>query len=463
MSIKNSGYILIAGSANLDVLAKTNEDFNNHIRKKGSVELSSGGSAHNIAINISHLGGNSKFMGALNTGIVSKMLTTEMQEHSVSTHIYYNDDLPDPIFSGHFFNSELASSISSSPIRNATFTDEFIKEGLFNAIACILSTSLNNQTINDILIQANKQNLPVFISVNSKKSALNLKDFKGNISAVFLNHHEMKALQQSFNSPLSWLEIAKYFKTTFIITKGENGIYICKDKEDELTHIPVDKKNVEGNTLGAGDLIVSSTIYQHIFKESNLSEAIVKSFEHISDILNKDGVHLGGNSSLRLSIESAFLQADTDKLTGMLNRNGFYKFTKSKDIETQRFGLGLFDIDHFKSINDEFGHAIGDIALKKVAEVILSEIRSVECAVRWGGEEFLVILLNANKNAGLEALNRIRKKVSLLKIEELGRPLTISAGLAFSSKNSTTEEVIALADKALYEAKSTGRNKVIVS
>ena len=122
------------------------------------------------------------------------------------------------------------------------------------------------------------------------------------------------------------------------------------------------------------------------------------------------------------------------------------------------------DIDHFKSINDTYGHPFGDQILKKLAEIMLDTVRVVDMAARYGGEEFVLILENSEVNGGLQIAERIRSRLAGLKLFYKDQPVTvtISFGLAvFPDDGAEKSTLITKADQALYAAKRRGRNRVL--
>jgi len=161
-----------------------------------------------------------------------------------------------------------------------------------------------------------------------------------------------------------------------------------------------------------------------------------------------------------------------DELTGVHNRRYFNRKINNEFIRAQRsnypLSLLMLDIDHFKSINDTYGHQVGDLVLRKVAEVIKAIVRDkIDTVARYGGEEFAVILpmVNGGKGANAsEIAERIRSEVEKIKIETFDFGVTISIGLASFPKNaSNLAELIYKADQALYRAKENGRNRVEIS
>ena len=124
--------------------------------------------------------------------------------------------------------------------------------------------------------------------------------------------------------------------------------------------------------------------------------------------------------------------------------------------------LIILDLDHFKSINDTYGHTTGDTVLKSVGEVILEQVRKVDIPVRYGGEEFAIFLPVKDIYAALMIAERIRKAIGELSFTggDESFKITVSAGVATHLQEESMTEFITRADKALYNSKKTGRNKI---
>ena len=164
-----------------------------------------------------------------------------------------------------------------------------------------------------------------------------------------------------------------------------------------------------------------------------------------------------------------FARATTDPLTGLLNRAAFEDRARSELVRAGRTGrsiaLAMLDLDHFKSFNDRYGHPAGDAALAAVARAIARAVRGIDAAGRYGGEEFIVLLVEADVDAALPALERIRAAVAALGPPRVARAITMSAGVAVHQglfDNASRASLVARADKALYAAKKGGRDRIKV-
>lgn len=159
--------------------------------------------------------------------------------------------------------------------------------------------------------------------------------------------------------------------------------------------------------------------------------------------------------------------ATTDGLTGLVNRRSLFDHLEQEVYRTQRYGTALsvvmFDIDHFKRINDNWGHAAGDWVLRKIARETHQLLRKTDKAGRYGGEEFVVLLPEADLREALLLAHRLSQRISDTVITpEHGTPIsvTVSVGVATLAPNESGEALIYRADQALYRAKQEGRNRV---
>jgi diguanylate cyclase (GGDEF)-like protein len=159
-------------------------------------------------------------------------------------------------------------------------------------------------------------------------------------------------------------------------------------------------------------------------------------------------------------------QALTDGLTGCFNRRSFeMQLERDLHMATRMrlpLSLILLDLDNFKRVNDTFGHEAGDVALRLLADGLRDELRSVDTAARYGGEEFAVILPQAGIDGAMIVAERLRRRIELMEVPGVGH-ITASLGIAtFPQHASSRDTLVLAADRALYNAKSGGRNCVCV-
>lgn len=154
-----------------------------------------------------------------------------------------------------------------------------------------------------------------------------------------------------------------------------------------------------------------------------------------------------------------------DPLTGLYNRRAFEEIIAELWQDEQPLTLLVIDIDHFKKINDTYGHQVGDVVIREVASVLRRGIRGEDYAVRYGGEEFIVLLPDTDLAGGMRVAENLRTRVARLRLVRKHDNLaigafTISAGVAMRQPGDTPERLFKRADEALYISKTSGRNRV---
>jgi diguanylate cyclase (GGDEF)-like protein len=167
--------------------------------------------------------------------------------------------------------------------------------------------------------------------------------------------------------------------------------------------------------------------------------------------------------------EELFHQANTYAMTWLINRRHFIFQAEQEIRRAKRFNRELsvimMDLDHFKKVNDEFGHAVGDIVLATLAKASLESLRASDIIGRVGGEEFAVLLPETGLAAAQEVAERILQHVQETPIKAGRRTVhcTTSLGVAhMTNKDKSIDDILVRADKALYKAKETGRNRIVV-
>ncbi|WP_232410878.1 GGDEF domain-containing protein [Methylophilus sp. 5] len=232
----------------------------------------------------------------------------------------------------------------------------------------------------------------------------------------------------------------------------------------------------------------ASLMFERTPKLQNIADCIAKIDQHILpklEITHYDDRAAIGNQfqliqqdllKIKFVINEIFdshIEMDNarDSLTRLLNRR-FIHTVLSREIALQKragaigFAILILDLDHFKAVNDSHGHAAGDMALQKVATLMTESVRPSDFVFRYGGEEMLLILVEADAAIAAQVAEEIRSKVAQTRIQAPSGDsiaLTVSIGGALAKGKIDYESVIAEADKALYQAKNAGRNQVMMS
>lgn len=157
--------------------------------------------------------------------------------------------------------------------------------------------------------------------------------------------------------------------------------------------------------------------------------------------------------------------ATTDGLTGIHNRRHFFELAEAEVSRAERYGAGLsaamIDVDHFKNLNDEHGHAVGDDALRALSAVLRRVLRRVDVVARYGGEEFVVLFPGTEVSTAVPVVERLRRAVAAEPIPGTDARITVSAGVVGWRKGEHLDETLRRADAALYRAKAEGRDRVV--
>jgi diguanylate cyclase (GGDEF)-like protein/PAS domain S-box-containing protein len=210
--------------------------------------------------------------------------------------------------------------------------------------------------------------------------------------------------------------------------------------------------------------------FRATFANKNKSGALYYVDQSIAPIVDDDGavrhfVSISKDITQKVLEQQKLLeQAHRDPLTQLMNRrSGERALIAAHDLAKSNgtpFAVLLADIDHFKQVNDRHGHGIGDEVLSKVAQALQAQTREADQAIRWGGEEFLIVLNNASSQVARVAAERVRSAIGSLRQDKVGA-VTVSIGCAQWRPDETLETLVDRADQALYAAKHGGRNQVV--
>ncbi len=197
---------------------------------------------------------------------------------------------------------------------------------------------------------------------------------------------------------------------------------------------------------------------------------------HISPIPDENGNIIGAievfrDISAHVALEDAHRQvlhlSRRDQLTGLYNRTATAEMLKA-ELERavrykQQLSVVMIDIDHFKRVNDTYGHDIGDKVLAKIGSILRYNVRQPDIVGRWGGEEFLLIAPGSDAHSAAQLAQRSREYIHQTKFDGIPKPITASFGVAQLDQQQSHDKLLYAADMALYQAKNSGRNKVVIA
>lgn len=459
----NTGIVFVAGSAHLDVLGQITGD-EGTVDKVGDATIEIGGTACNIAVNLASLGFRPRLLTAMREqSPYSKIVASYLKEHGVDVRIVNQESLRAAVFSVHIgADGEMLSAVSSMPVEFATFDDDVVSECMENAKCAILECNLSGKTLEQFTRIAGEKNIPVYISGVSEEKSLRIADINSRIQGVYFNSKEARYFGKRIVANTNPLRIADKLGCNVVVTQDRNGVSVIESGEEHFVAPP--ELNNPIHTLGAGDALMAYSVVKHIFEGIPLSAAVEGGVQFAKTIIERNNCNAGNGAGMEMALINLDNMATKDIMTGLTNRRAAEKFLSIAQDNHIRSGvtysLLMVDIDHFKRVNDTFGHDVGDEAIKAVAGVLNATVRSGDVACRWGGEEFICILNGADVNTAQQVGERIRHNVEQLNIPVVEH-VTVSIGIAAADQHSNDWHVLFKnADLGLYDAKQGGRNRV---
>ncbi|MBL4867378.1 MAG: diguanylate cyclase [Pseudomonadales bacterium] len=317
--------------------------------------------------------------------------------------------------------------------------------------------------------------------------------------------HKIRAL---LKRGVDWEELPETLSETISLVTGgriaaqrefETFLLALNGRLAEIHHFLAENKESENRAVDSSETL-SDKVKTHIgsiqaslsqvSEVSELKELVQNQLDNIVETVdvyrqekhkNKNGVidrldALGErleameleSGRLKATIEEQRDQALRDALTQLPNRQAYIEHAAKELARQERYGsdltLVIADVDHFKRINDTYGHLSGDKVLKAIAKEMMKRLRSADFIGRYGGEEFVILMPETDQDAGMKAINTLRESVGNcpFHFREERVPITVSFGVTQVRSGDTIEMAFARADKALYEAKDQGRNRVVM-
>ena len=305
------------------------------------------------------------------------------------------------------------------------------------------SNPVDKHKVNVMIVEDDNDNREL-LNVILQTKGYNVKSFGSALKAIeYLKNNNVEIILSDVMMPdMDGIQFCSYVREHY------NDIYFI------LLTAKSDKADIaNGLNIGADDYIVKPYDFVELIARVKVGERVVSNQKQLS-FLNEE-------------LEKI---ADTDGLTGLKNRR-YLETEAAKEIgRAKRYGhtmaFFIIDIDHFKEINDTYGHLAGDYVLKEVSNILTKYVRESDIVCRYGGEEFVLVLPEANPKQAFIMAEKLRKIVEETVFNFQGNmiTLTISIGIAIKKPDHTVSfnDLINFADKALYLSKNTGRNKTVM-
>lgn len=286
-------------------------------------------------------------------------------------------------------------------------------------------------------------NQKINLQIKQKKVLDNV--FIENLFSDYLSNSE-----QIKNTVLSPLNVS----ISTLLNNLNEQVNFVQETADNLKKINKALVNTsQPNSLNKIVTYLLTTVNHSSLQHQNLLEQLSKTDAEVNQLKTK--------------LEAFKKEAELDALTGLLNRRGCEERLEQFDLEDTHTSL-MIDIDHFKKINDNFGHFIGDKILQRVAKTIQANISELDLAVRYGGEEFVVVMIKKPIAEAKIIAEKIRLAIMALKLKQRNADnylpqISISVGIAENKPKESWLDLFKRADDALYKAKSSGRNCLMVA
>lgn len=268
-------------------------------------------------------------------------------------------------------------------------------------------------------------------------------------------------------------------RTMFFILGGSLKVYLDDEHQREAAEFGqgqtvgelsvIDGSAASAHVVSAGETLVLCVDEETFWRVTHASHGFCTNLLMLLSLrMRSSNISLEQSENLQGKFEQ---QALTDGLTGVYNRRWLDemlpRLLQRSEQNRQPFCVLMIDVDHFKNFNDNYGHAVGDIALRIAADTLVKKVRPIDLVVRYGGEEFCVLLPETDLQSGIGAGERLRKAIREAEIcDDTDRPIpsiTISAGLAERRTGENADELLKRSDQALYLAKEQGRDRMEVS
>ena len=461
------------GSAHIDILATVTGDPKTKDRI-GKVAMDIGGTGGNVAINCAALNVPTRFVTALNGSAHSRIIVEHLEKGGVELLVLEDRSLPMAAFVAQINPAgDMDSAISCMPVESVNFDDSFVAQALEDATLAFADCNLSVASLEQLSSLCHAQGVPFFMAAVSEEKAMRAVGIlrRGfTAQAVFLNRREVEyvkariaiePLPRSVRSKvIEDRALAEMLRCRLVITEGADGAMLVEG--NQVHRILAPKINEVRSLLGAGDAFMAGALAFFEAEGGILHKALARAAVTAADVVLRDNCSLAEPRAIDRAIDFFHDEARKDGLTQIFNRASTMHFGEkilSKTTKQHKpFSTIILDIDHFKSINDTWGHPEGDKVIKLVARIVQQAMRESDICGRWGGEEFVCLLPGATEEVALKVAERIRSTIE----ENVREPkvVTVSLGVALSRPGVGLAAIISEADKALYISKNSGRNRV---
>jgi diguanylate cyclase (GGDEF)-like protein len=466
--------------------------------RPGSLSIAYGGTGYNMAVNLVHFGNQVTFGTVLADTNISRTIVAALQSVGVDARPDFREGLPEAGFSAHISpTGEMLSAVASTPVGMVSFRPDHVEGLVSGADAVVLECNLAVETIEMAVRAARAAGRPAWLAAVSEAKALKVLDVAAAGCApdgLFINQKELGFLLRAAGFSRQ-SEFAAFLGGLVFETRGPGGVAVWSPTSPH----PVADFPGEGapeaaqSWLGAGDHFMAWALHRMCGGAASTpfdaaDEIVPLSFVADASLLGPrrlppgaaaveasrrvSGWHhhlfdkhkkcnLGSTNPLEDRMRHLSNAALRDPLTRLANRRGLEDWLSQIGDDT-KVALLLVDIDHFKRINDTWGHDVGDVVLSGMGGIMRDAVRTTDCACRWGGEEMIAVLVRSDETSGGEVAERLRAAVEGHAFACDAGPVAVTCSIGVSEGTvGTLDRVREAADRALYAAKRGGRNRVV--
>lgn len=461
------------GSAHIDILATVTGDPKTKDRI-GKVAMDIGGTGGNVAINCAALDVPTRFVTALNGSAHSRIIVEHLEKAGVELMVLEDRSLPMAAFVAQINpDGDMDSAISCMPVESVHFEDSFLQQALEDATLAFADCNLSVASLEQLSALCHTEGVPFFMAAVSEEKAMRAVEIlrRGCVAeALFLNRREVEYVKARIaaDAPKNWVRskvmedmvLGEMLHCKLVITEGAEGAMLVEG--NQMYRVLAPKIDGVRSLLGAGDAFMAGAMSFFEKEGRVLYRALDRAAYTAADVVVRDNCSLAEPRAIDRAIDFFHDEARKDGLTQIFNRASTMHFGEKmlgKSIKQHKpFAAIILDIDHFKLINDTWGHPEGDKVIKNVASIVQQAMRESDICGRWGGEEFVCLLPGATEEVAVKVAERIRQTIEENLHEP--KPVTVSLGVALARPGVGLGAIISEADKALYISKNSGRNRV---
>lgn len=463
--------LLIIGPTYLDILSRSCGERGR--TGCGQIEISLGGVAYDTAYVAAGRGIGCRFVPLMRSSPFADLVQESLEEKGVEVIPVVDDSLSLGGYCAHvgeLGNLVTATAACVTPVGGVD--GKLLDKCIAGASAVVADFGMGTAVLRPLLRRATALQVPVFLIGRHSEELLKELTADDPPDAICLTYDGLRRLIRSLAAELpagEAREVAGRLASTLLVLDAAADQVSVIDASD-VVHTPLRDLSQQAKRAPFFPAHFLLHLIGAMEAAPYFDLAIPRAIETLAAEEAGGSGALPAVEPIEQTIDRIHDAARTDALTSALNRRAVENAMRSPMLRgfagRGELALMLVDIDHFKSINDSFGHPAGDVVIRWVAEILREVLRECDLVGRWGGEEFIGLLPGVGPDEAAEVAERVRRRIDedSPRTGLLPRPVTVSIGVAQARPGEDLREsLIARADEALYRAKRSGRNRVVMA